>query len=95
MESTMVRRAVELAERNAAAGQLPFGAGADRIVSGDWTGTGRDSIGVHRSTTFHLTNSLTRGSTDATVSYGDVADIALVGDWDGNGTDTLGVSRGY
>jgi hypothetical protein len=65
------------------------------VVSGDWTGTGRDSLGIHRSGTFYLTNDLGRGSTDAVVPYGNAGDVALIGDWDGNGTDTLGVSRGY
>jgi hypothetical protein len=74
---------------------VPFGAGKDRVISGDWTRTGRDTIGVHRGYTFFLTNSLLRPTTDLTLPYGDVADIALVGDWNGDGTDTVGVSRGY
>jgi hypothetical protein len=72
-----------------------FGVSSDRAVAGDWTGTGRDAIGVFRSGTYYLTNDLARPTTDTTVRFGDTADRPLVGDWDGNHTVTLGVQRGY
>jgi hypothetical protein len=64
-------------------------------VAGDWTGSGRDTIGVFRSGTYHLTNSLTRPTTDISVRSGEVGDRPLVGDWNGDTSDTLGLVRGY
>jgi hypothetical protein len=68
---------------------------SDRAVVGDWTGSGRDSVGVWRSGTFHFSNSLTQPRTDKTVKFGDGTDRPLVADWDGNRTTTVGVTRGY
>ena len=58
----LLREQQPAAGRRRAAGLRDAG---DRIVAGDWTGAGRDTIGVVRGGTFYLTNSLQRAAADA------------------------------
>jgi hypothetical protein len=63
-------------------------------VVGDWTGSGRDGIGVVNPSTmtWYLKNTVGPGAPDITpFRYGAPGWIPVVGDWDGNGTTTLGV----
>lgn len=61
-----------------------FGNATDIPLVGDWNGNGTDTIGVYRSGTFYLKDTLTGGAADITFNYGRAGDIPLVGDWDGN-----------
>ncbi|SDN35716.1 hypothetical protein SAMN04487766_1363, partial [Actinomyces ruminicola] len=42
-----------------------------------------------RGNTYYISNSLSGGQADATITYGRGTDDVYVGDWDGDGTDTL------
>jgi surface antigen len=74
-----------------------YGGYGEVPVVGDWTGDGKDTIGVYdppsapgESGTWFLRNSDTPGAPEITISYGGYGMIPVVGDWDGNGTDTIG-----
>lgn len=74
-----------------------YGGYAEIPVVGDWTGDGRDGIGVYdppshpgESGTWFLRNSDTPGEPEITVQYGGYGMIPVVGDWTGSGTDTIG-----
>ncbi len=66
----------------------------DLALCGDWTGDGRDGIGVQRGSVLFLRDTASSGPPDHEFGYGRVGDIAVVGDWNGNGQDTIGVRRG-
>ena len=50
-------------------------------------------VGLWRSGTWYLHNSLSSGNADNAFGYGNPDDVPLMGDWDGNGTKTPGVYR--
>jgi uncharacterized protein YkwD len=80
--------------------KMALGNGGDQALVGDWTGSGRDQLGVLRNEdgTFHLdTNGDRRlDAADARFAFGPYqpGDVAIVGDWDGDGTDDVGLFRG-
>jgi hypothetical protein len=57
---------------------------------GDWTGGGRDGIGVVRGTRWLLRNTATPGAPDHEFDFGQSSGIPIVGDWIGSGVDTPG-----
>jgi hypothetical protein len=71
-----------------------YGTATDQVVTGDWNGDRKDTLGVRRGNLFLLTNSPTGGYADISFHYGRSNDIVLMGDWNGDGKDTLGVRRG-
>ena len=62
---------------------------------GDWTGTGKDTVGLYNPTTsmFYLRNSNSSGFSDMAFTYGPAQSgwKPLVGDWTGTGKDTVGL----
>ncbi|MGC5628456.1 N-acetylmuramoyl-L-alanine amidase [Georgenia sp. Z1344] len=73
--------------------EFEFGERGLEVLVGDWTGNGRDTVGVRHGNTIELTNGHD-SVPDIVLNYGRPGDELLVGDWDRNGTDTLGVRRG-
>ncbi len=74
---------------------LTFGLPNDRPVSGDWDGSGVDTIGVFRPSNgvLFLKNQNSTGFADIVLTYGLPEDKPVTGDWDGDGIDTIGVFR--
>jgi hypothetical protein len=79
-----------------------FGLPNDRVVVGDWNGSGTDKVGVFRSTgdsastaVFSLDTNGNRGfeGGDAVFTFGVFTDGIVIGDWNGDGTDKVGVYR--
>jgi parallel beta-helix repeat protein len=70
-----------------------YGRSSDTPLVGDWTGSGKDTIGMYRNSAFSLKNSNSAGKSDISFSYGNSGDIPLAGDWDGNGKDSIGIFR--
>jgi len=71
-----------------------YGQPGDIPIVGDWTGSGKDTVGIYRNGAFYLRNSNSNGFADLTFGYGNLAgDIPIVGDWDRSGNDTVGVFR--
>ncbi|MHB8645900.1 MAG: hypothetical protein ACYDAR_08960 [Thermomicrobiales bacterium] len=71
-----------------------FGQPGDIPVCGDWTGQGKQTIGVFRGGVFYLKNSNASSNTaDIVVQFGTTGDIPVVGDWTGQGKQTVGVYR--
>jgi uncharacterized delta-60 repeat protein len=72
----------------------PGGSG-DIPLTGDWTGSGIQSVGLYdpATSTFYLRNSNSSGIADTTLTFGPAHShlVPIVGDWDGNGTDTVGL----
>jgi uncharacterized delta-60 repeat protein len=62
-------------------------------VVGDWSGTGKDGIGVvdPSTMTWYLRNSDSAGPADYVFSYGAPGWTPVVGDWSGTGKDGIGV----
>ena len=50
-------------------------------VAGDWTGIGKDTVGVFRNRIFYFRNSNTAGFADLAFTYGTTGDIPVTGDW--------------
>jgi hypothetical protein len=86
--------------------QFPYGGAGDIPVVGDWTGSGKATIGVYRppGTPFNntnegqwlLRNSNTAGDPDIQFPYGGAGDIPVVGAWtaaEGRRGVTIGVYR--
>jgi hypothetical protein len=79
----------------------PFGLSTDLPVTGDWTGDGRDDIGVWRPSQrrFYLdTNGNGRwdgagGADTVSAPYGLASDRPVSGDWNADGIDEIGVWR--
>lgn len=72
-----------------------FGTFDDIPVTGDWTGTGVDSIGVFHDGHWILDvdGDGKRGPHDISLRMGQKGDQPVVGDFDGDGVDELGVYR--
>lgn len=66
----------------------------DSVISGDWNGDGKDSVGMKRNNIFYLRNSLTSGKPETTFAFGKPEDEVIVGDWNGDGKDSIGIRRG-
>ena len=74
---------------------LEFGEAGDQPVVGDWSGDGKDGVGVMTSDgLWKLRLDLTTGPSDSEFMFGESGDTAIVGDWNGDGVDTIGVHRG-
>ncbi|MHB8120317.1 MAG: C1 family peptidase [Methanothrix sp.] len=69
-----------------------FGLNGDTPVAGDWTGDGKDGIGVFRTGTWYLSYNKD-GVVDETIGFGLNGDQPVVGDWNGEGKDSIGVFR--
>jgi hypothetical protein len=79
--------------------QFPYGGAGDIPVVGDWTGSGKATIGVYRppGTPFNTTdggqwllrNSNTAGDPDIQFPYGGAGDIPVVGNWLGEAAEEL------
>ena len=72
-----------------------FGNPGDNPFVGDFNGNGKDSVGLHRSSTgfVYFRNSLTQGNADLSFFYGNPGDVIMAGDWDGDNDDTVAVYR--
>ena len=66
----------------------------DSRVVGDWTGSGKDGVGIYQDGVFYLRDDWSEGPVQHFVAFGNPGDIPIVGDWDGDGVDTIGVVRG-
>ena len=67
-------------------------------IVGDWTGDGRDQIGICRGGNVFYFDLNGDGHWDEEVdevrSFGALGDAPIIGDWDGDRVDDLGVNRG-
>jgi hypothetical protein len=77
-----------------------FGAAGDLPVVGDWTGSGKDKIGVFRPSTgkwvldTNGNRTVNTCSKDRCItSFGLPGDLPVVGDWNGTGKDKVGIFR--
>jgi len=72
-----------------------YGTAGDRPITGDWTGSGVDTIGVFRDGQWHLdVNGDGQWSEgDIEVHMGGHGDRPIVGDFNGDGVDDLGIYR--
>ncbi len=72
-----------------------YGVAGDRPVTGDWDGSGVDSIGVFNDGqwTLDTTGDGRPGPGDASAVYGHAGDLPVVGDFNGDGVDEIGVYR--
>ena len=74
-----------------------YGAGGsgDTPLVGDWTGSGKDTIGLYdpKTSMFFLRNSNSTGFSDTAFVYGpaNAGWTPLVGDWTAGATDTIGL----
>ncbi|MFT3943554.1 MAG: metallophosphoesterase family protein [Ancrocorticia sp.] len=73
---------------------ISYGKATDAPLAGNWSGAGRDSIGVKRGNTFFLKNNLSSGSKTTTFVFGRPDDLPIVGDFNGDGKDSIAVIRG-
>jgi hypothetical protein len=75
--------------------KVAWGNPGDVPLVGDWTGDGKDTIGLYRPSTreFFLSNSNTSPEANIKVAWGNPGDVPLVGDWTGDGKDTIGLYR--
>jgi hypothetical protein len=73
----------------------PFDKPGDVPIMGNWTGQGKDTVGLYRPSTheFILSNSNMEPTANIDVAFGNPGDIPLVGDWTGQGKDTIGLYR--
>jgi hypothetical protein len=63
-------------------------------IVGDWTGQGKETVGLYNPATslFYLRNSNSAGFANITFSYGPVSSwVPLAGDWTGQGRETVGL----
>lgn len=70
-----------------------YGNPNERVFSGDWNGNGVDGVGLRRTDTMYLRNSLNSGPADNVFTFGNAGEVPLGGDWNGNGTDGVAVFR--
>ncbi len=72
-----------------------FGQQGDVPITGDWSGTGVDSIGIFNGGQWILDvdGDGKRSEQDITLKLGEGGDKPVVGDFDGDGVDELGVYR--
>ena len=72
-----------------------YGQSGDIPVTGDWTGTGIDSIGIFNAGQWVLDvdGDGKRSEPDITLKLGERGDKPVVGDFDGDGVDELGIYR--
>src|SRR5947209_6746528 len=71
-----------------------YGVGTWKPVTGDWTGSGHDGIGVFdpSTATFFLRNEASAGPPDAGIfTFGAPGWTPVTGDWTGSGGDRIGV----
>ena len=85
--SNGVAPAIQTISTFGAPGELPF--------VGDWSGTGKQNIGVFQNGTWYLDidGNGTFDSGDRSFVFGQAGDIPVVGDWDGSGTVKAGLYR--
>lgn len=64
-------------------------------IVGDWSGFGRDGVGVywHATRKWQIKNDARSGAADAEFGFGGPGDLPVVGDWTGSGRDGIGVFR--
>ena len=72
-----------------------FGQAGDVPITGDWTGTGIDSIGIYNNGQWILDvdGDGKRSEKDIVLRLGEAGDRPVVGDFDGDGVDELGIYR--
>jgi hypothetical protein len=58
--------------------------------AGDWDGNGTTTVGIHRGSTFFLSNTDGNPAADITFDWGDPNWIPITGDWDGSGKTSVG-----
>jgi hypothetical protein len=75
----------------------PISSSGDLVpLVGDWTGSGKDTIGLYQNSTgtFFLKNDNSAGPADNIFQFGPISNgdiIPIVGDWTGKGYDSVGV----
>ena len=70
-----------------------YGMTDDKPITGKWTGTAIDTIGIFRNGMFYFRNSNTGGIASTTFNFGQADDLPVAGHWSGIGNDTVGIFR--
>jgi hypothetical protein len=77
-----------------------FGLATDKIVIGDWNGTGKDKVGVYRNNgvgvglfSLDTTGDHQFDANSSVFTFGLASDIVVIGDWNGDGRAKVGVVR--
>lgn len=69
----------------------PYGSPADRPLSCDFNGDGRDDMAVYRDGVWSIRYAVNPGPADVVVRYGGAGMRPVCGDWDGDGRAGIGV----
>jgi len=71
-----------------------YGGGTDRIITGDWQGTGKDGIAIFRPASgyWYFDNNVD-GIVDKSFRYGGAGDQIIVGKWNGTAQDGIAIFR--